>query len=109
MTSKLVLGLAVGTSAAVGTAALTGQGLTTPEVAAAITAAGAIGFLNLRQNRPQALPHVLSSLPEANGEAFISAPRARSMAAHPAGKGRTAQVGLEVVGGTQAGGHADAA
>ncbi len=90
MTSKLVLGLAVGTSAAVGTAALTGHGITTPEAVAAFAAAGAIGFLNLRQNRPQAQPHVLSSLPEGNGEAIISAPRARSMAAHPAGTGGTA-------------------
>jgi hypothetical protein len=103
MTSKLVLGLAVGTSAAVGTAAVTGQGLTTPEVTAAFAAAGAIGFLNLRQNRPQAQPHVLSPLPEIQAEAVIAAPRARSMAAHPAGKGLTP---LQVV---PSGGQADAA
>lgn len=98
MTSKLVLGLAVGTSAAVGTAAVVGNGLTTPEVVGALAAAGAIGILNLRQNRPQARPHVLSDLPDGSGEAVIAAPRARSLMAHPAGRGAAATAG-----------HADAA
>ena len=106
MTSKLVLGLAVGTSAAIGTAALTGHGLTSPEVAAGFAAAGAIGFLNVRHNRPQARPHVLTALPDAPGEVLIAAPRARSMAAHPAGKGLPVE-GLRAAPG--GGGHADAA
>ena len=83
MTSKLVLGMALGTSAAVGTAAMVGNGLTAPEVAGALAVAGAIGVINLRQNRP-ARPHTLVPLPETQLHGVvIAAPKARHMAAHP--------------------------
>ena len=83
MTSKLVLGMALGASAAVGTAAVIGNGLSAPEVAGAIVAAGAIGVVNLRQNRGSARPHTMLPLAETQVQATIAAPRARNLAAHP--------------------------
>jgi hypothetical protein len=83
-TNKIALGLAVGTSAALGAAAVTGHGLAGPEIAGAFGAAGVVGVLNVRSNRPRVQPHVLSSVPEMTGGVVITAERARSMAAHPA-------------------------
>ncbi|MCA1691832.1 MAG: hypothetical protein LC733_06415, partial [Actinobacteria bacterium] len=55
-----------------------------PEVVGALAVAGTIGVLNTR-SRPHPRPHVLSPSPEeATGAVMISAPRARSLAAHPA-------------------------
>jgi len=84
MTSKLVLGMALGTSAAVGTAAVVGNGLTAPEVVGALTVAGAIGVLNFRQNRPGARPHRLVPVDDTPLHGVvIAAPQAGPMAAHP--------------------------
>lgn len=84
MTSKLVLGMALGTSAAVGTAAVVGNGLAAPEVVGALAVAGAIGVVNFRQNRPAARPHTLVPLPETQLRGVvIAAHRAADMAAHP--------------------------
>lgn len=111
MTSKLVLGMAAGTSAAVGTAAVVGHGLTTPEVVAALSAAGAIAFVNFRQTRYEATPHTLSATPASSGAARISAPLAASMAAHPAGSARGAALSQSAGLRDQnaVAGHADAA
>ena len=81
--SKLALGLAVGTSALVGAAAVTGHGLTAPETVGALGMAGVIGALNLRSNFTRR-PHTLTPVPEVEGGVVIRATRARSMAAHPA-------------------------
>ncbi|MCA1676296.1 MAG: hypothetical protein LC799_30345 [Actinobacteria bacterium] len=76
--------LAVGSTAAVAAAAATGHAFGPPELVGAFAVAGTIGVLNAR-SRPQARPHVLSPSPEgSSGVAMISAPRARSLAAHPA-------------------------
>ena len=83
MTSKLVLGMALGTSAAVGTAAVVGNGLSAPEVAGAFALAGVIGVVNFRQSRPTARAHTLVPVAETQVEAVIAAPRARNLAAHP--------------------------
>ncbi|MGH9226719.1 MAG: hypothetical protein ACRD2W_23680 [Acidimicrobiales bacterium] len=82
-TNKVALGLAVGTSAALGAAAVTGHGLTVPEVVGAFGVAGVIGVLNVRSNFPRQ-PHSLTPVPEVEGAVVINAARARSMAAHPA-------------------------
>ena len=84
--SKTALGLAVGTSAVLGAAAVTGRGLTPPEVVGAFGVAGVIAALNIRSNFPRR-PHSLTPVPEVEGGVVINAVRARSMAAHP-----TAQV-----------------
>ena len=84
MTSKLVLGMALGTSAAVGTAAVVGNGLSAPEVAGALALAGVIGVVNFRQSKFTARPHTLVPVPETPVEAVIGAPRARNVVAHPA-------------------------
>jgi hypothetical protein len=100
-TNKLALGLAVGTSAALGAAAVTGHGLTAPEVVGALGVAGVIGVLNVRSNFPRQA-HTLKPVPEVGGAVVIMAARARSLAAHPA-------TGVQV---TQAGSspaHSDAA
>ena len=81
--SKLALGLAVGTSAAVGTAAAAGHSFSAPEVAGAVTIAGAIAVLNLRA-RPTAEPHVLTSVPLSTA-VIVAAPRAGALVASPAG------------------------
>lgn len=83
MTSKLVLGMALGTSAAVGTAAAVGNGLTVPETAGALAVAGAIGVLNFRQSRPESRPFTLIPLAETQVQAVVAAPRAANVAAHP--------------------------
>ena len=83
MTSKLVLGMALGTSAAVGTAAVVGNGLSAPEVAGALALAGVIGVVNFRQSKFTARPHTLVPVAETQVEAVIGAPRAAAMAAHP--------------------------
>jgi hypothetical protein len=99
-TDKLALGLAVGTTAAVGAAAFTNHGLTAPEAIGALTLAGVIGTINVRTNFPRR-PHTLTPVAEVEGGVIIRADRARSMAAHP-----TAQpVGLSIVGRS----HSDAA
>ena len=83
--SRPSLVLAVGSSAAVAAAAVTGHDPGTPEVVGGFAVAGAIAVLNGR-NRTYAKPHVLTSLPdEPAGTVVIDAARARSMAAHPAG------------------------
>jgi len=84
--SKTALGLALGTSAVLGTAAVTGHGLTAPEVVGAFGVAGVIAALNVRSNFPRQ-PHTLTPLPEVEGGVVIMAERARSLAAHPAGSG----------------------
>ena len=81
--NRLALGLAVGTSAALGTAAVTGHGLTGLELAGALGATGVIGVLNVRTNFPRQ-PHVLTPVAEVDREVVINAARARSLAAHPA-------------------------
>ncbi len=84
MTSKLVLGMALGTSAAVGTAAVVGNGLAAPEVVGALAVAGAIGVVNFRQTRSATRPHALTPLAETPLHGIvITAPRARNLAAHP--------------------------
>jgi hypothetical protein len=83
-TSKLSVGLAVGTSATVGTAAALGHDFTAPEVAGAFAVAGAIAALNLRSNRPQAQPHTLIAVPDGSAAVTVMAPRARTLMAHPA-------------------------
>lgn len=88
-TSKISLGLAGGATAALAAAAATGHDLTAPEAAGALGVAGVIAVLQVRSNRPRVEPHVLSDVPVTSGRAFISAPQARSMAAHPAGTART--------------------
>jgi hypothetical protein len=84
MTTKLVLGLAVGASAAVGAVAVTGHALSTPEVGGALAVAGVVAILNVRDNRIQARPHVLLPLSDASHTATVRATRARSLDAHPA-------------------------
>jgi hypothetical protein len=83
MTSKLVLGMALGTSAAVGTAAVVGNGLTASETAGALALAGAIGVLNVRHNKGDSRPHTLIPLAETQMHATVAAPRAANLAAHP--------------------------
>jgi hypothetical protein len=85
--SRPSLVLAVGSSAAVAAAAVSGHTPGTPEVVGGVAVAGAIVAINSR-NRSYARPHVLTPLPdEASGPVVIDAARARSMAAHPAGAG----------------------
>ncbi len=83
--SRPSLVLAVGSSAAVAAAAVTGHDPGTPEVVGGLAVAGAIVALNAR-NRTYARPHVLTELSTADGPVRIDAARARSMAAHPAGQ-----------------------
>ncbi len=83
MTSKLVLGMALGASAGVGTAAVAGNGLSAPEVAGALALAGVIGVVSFRQSRPTAEPHTLVPIAETQVRAIIAAPQARTLAAHP--------------------------
>lgn len=82
-TSKLSVGLAAGTTAAVGTAAALGHNFSGPEVAGAFAVAGGIAAINFR-HRPEAQPHVLTPVPEVAGELVVMAPRARTILAHPA-------------------------
>ena len=81
-TDKLALGLAVGTSAALAAAALTGHGLTAPEVVGAVTLAGVIGTINVRTNFPRPA-HTLTPVAQVDGGVVIRADRAASRAAHP--------------------------
>ena len=86
--SRPSLVLAVGSSAAVAAAAVTGHAPGTPEVVGGFAVAGAIAALNTR-NRSYARPHVLTSLADQSGGGLrIDAARARSMAAHPAGSAK---------------------
>jgi hypothetical protein len=85
--SRPSLVLAVGSSAAVAAAAVAGHNPGATEAAGGFAVAGAIAVLNTR-GRSFARPHVLTSLPERfAGPVVIDAARARSMAAHPAGRG----------------------
>jgi len=86
--SRPSLVLAVGSSAAVAAAAVTGYTPGTPDVVAGLGVAGTILAMNSRK-RSYAKPHVLTGPPEEFGAGVtIDAARARSMAAHPAGSGR---------------------
>ena len=85
--SRPSLVLAVGSSAAVAAAAVTGHTPGRPELVGGVAVAGAIAVLNGR-NRSYARPHVLTPVPEQSDRpVVIGAARARSMAAHPAGTG----------------------
>ncbi len=81
--SPLSLVLGAGASAAVATAALAGHQMTSPEVVAAFTVAGAAAVVNIRHREPLAQPHVLQPLRQDSGELQVLAPRARNVAAHP--------------------------
>ena len=85
--SRPSLVLAVGSSAAVAAAAVTGYSPGAPDVVAGFGVAGVIVALNTR-NRSYARPHVLTAMPDAGAPLSIAATRARSLAAHPAGSGR---------------------
>ena len=83
--SKLALGLAAGTSAALCAAAVTGYHLDAVEVVGAFAIAGAIGAISIHHSRPHRQePYVLRPIRSAAAGPVISAPTAAGYLAHPA-------------------------
>lgn len=85
--NKIALGLAVGTSAALGAATVTGYDLDAPEVVGALAVAGTIGVISLHSSRPQRerpQPHVMAPLQSAAAGPKILAPRAHAYVAQSA-------------------------
>jgi hypothetical protein len=83
--SRLSLALAAGSSGTVAAAAVSGHDCTGPEVGAAFAMAGVIVAANLG-HEPEAQPHVFQRVTKGSADvAVISAPRARTLAAHPTG------------------------
>ncbi len=83
--SRLSLALAVGSSGTVAAAAVAGHEFTPPQVVAAFAMAGVVAAAGVRRE-PCMAPHVFQPVDDDADIVVIDAPRARAIAAHPAGR-----------------------